>query len=424
MRPRPPGWQKTPWPRSSPRAGVRTRRRCGRFRTTTPRGCRRQAVLALLGAGSLITADDRVDLLQDPSDRSFMVRYEAVRAWARRGATARGCQPLLDTLNDDSLHIVLAALDALADSCPGNDLVTERLASETRTPPPQGSWQRQAHAFVALAKRAPNRAEVALPTFATHIQWPVRMYAARAAALMNDVAWLTRLAYDPDDNVAEVALPPLRKRLGTESDAIFVAALGRKVHATASGRPGQPYQAIRTAAIELKGSDATPQLVTALGGRARTNLGGPVRHLSRYPDGVDRAASRDGIVAETRTLTPLLKDADSEIARAAAALIGRWTGAIPEIVPVQRTLQLPSQSDLSSPDIAIVEMASGRSFRLRFDKDQAPSRSHGSSGSRRIVATTAQPSTESSRTSSFRGAARMPTSTAATARSCATSAGC
>ena len=277
---------------------------------------------------------------------------------------------------------------------------------------------------MALAKRAPNRAEVALPTFATHIQWPVRMYAARAAALMNDVAWLTRLAYDPDDNVAEVALPPLRKRLGTESDAIFVAALGRKVHATASGRPGQPYQAIRTAAIELKGSDATPQLVTALAA-ALERISADQCDTSRDTRmALIARLGEMGSVAQTRTLTPLLKDADSEIARAAAALIGRWTGAIPEIVPVQRTLQLPSQSDLSSPDIAIVEMASGRSFRLRFDKDQAPlavTRFIRLAKDRRYDGTTFHRVVPNF---VIQGAARMPTSTAATARSCATSAGC
>src|SRR5262249_27688751 len=115
---------------------------------------RRQAVLALAGAGSLITAEEQIDLIRDYlGDRSFMVRLEAVRGWARRAVRDHGCQPLLDALNDDSLHVVLAALDALADSCTKDDAITDRLVSESRTPPPQGSWQRQAHAFVAMAKR-------------------------------------------------------------------------------------------------------------------------------------------------------------------------------------------------------------------------------------------------------------------------------
>jgi len=334
---------------------------------------RRQAVLALLGAGTLVGADERLDLTAEYlSDRSFMVRYEAVRGWPRRGAATRGCQPLLDALDDDSLHVVLAAMDALADSCPGSDVITDRLTSESRTPPPQGSWQRQAHALVALAKRAPSRAEVALPTFAMHAQWPVRMYAARAAALMNEVSWLARLAADPDDNVAETALPPLRKRLGAESDAIFIAALGRKTHVTASGKPGPPYQVIRTAAVELKGADSTPQLVTALAD-ALERVSADQCDTSRDARmALITRLGEMGSVAQTRTLTPLLKDADLEIARAAATLIARWTGAVPEIAPVLRTPQLPAPAELSPDDIAIVEMESGRTFRLRFEKDQAP----------------------------------------------------
>ena len=332
---------------------------------------RREAVLALAGAGSLITDDDRVDLIRAYlGDRSFMVRYEAVRAWVRRGVRDHGCQPLLDALNDDSLHVVLAALDAMADSCPGDDQITERLVSESRTPPPQGSWHRQAHAFVAMAKRAPERAEAALPSFATHIQWPVRMYAARAAALMNDVPWLTRLAGDPDDNVVEAALPALRKRLGADSDVIFVAALGRKPRGTPPSPVARPYQVIRTAANELKGAQSNPQLVSALADalqrisadRCDTSRDVRVALIARLAE--------LGSVAQERTLTPLLTDEDPEVARLAATLIGRWTGTTPEIAPTRRQLQLPTE--LSGSDTATVEMASGRTFRLGFYTDQAP----------------------------------------------------
>jgi cyclophilin family peptidyl-prolyl cis-trans isomerase/HEAT repeat protein len=334
---------------------------------------RRQAVLALIGTGALISPDERLDRIRDfLADRSFMVRYEAVRAWARRAPRDQGCQPLLEALTDESLHVVLVAMDALADSCPGDAAITDRLTSESRTPPPQGNWQREAHAFVALAKRAPDRAQIALPTFATHIRWPVRMYAARAAASMNDVPWLTRLAADPDDNVAETALPALRKRVGAESDSAFIAALGRKPHPAGLSSGARPYQVIRTAALELKGAQSTPQLVTALS-EALQRITAEQCDTSRdVRMTLIERLSEMGSVAQVRTLTPLLKDGDPEIARVAAALIGRWTGTVPEIEPVRRTVLLPNDDELSPTQTATIEMASGRRFSMAFHMDQAP----------------------------------------------------
>ena len=120
---------------------------------------RRLAVLALSGSGSAIDDEDRIGYIRKAlSDTSYMVRLEAVRAWTRRGVKAHGCQPLLDALNDQSVHVVLAALDALGDVCRDDASITTRMASEARTPRPQGRWQREMHAFVALAKRDRERA--------------------------------------------------------------------------------------------------------------------------------------------------------------------------------------------------------------------------------------------------------------------------
>ena len=219
---------------------------------------RRLAVLALSGSGSIIQDEERIAWIRALfGDSSFMVRYEAVRAWTRRGAATHGCAPLVDALSDSSLHVVLAALDALGDLCKDEPAITERLASEARTPPPQGRWQREAHAFVALAKRDRERANIGMLTFAMHTVWQVRMYAARAAAIADDIGVLERLAADPEDNVAETALAPLRLKTGAASDSAFVAVLKRTNRTILKNVPARPYQVIRTAANSLEGSRPT-----------------------------------------------------------------------------------------------------------------------------------------------------------------------
>ncbi len=100
---------------------------------------RRLAVLALSGSASTIDDEERLgSIRRSLSDTSQMVRLEGVRAWARRGVKTHGCQPLLDALNDQSLHVVVGALDALGDACRDETAITSRMASESRTPAPQG----------------------------------------------------------------------------------------------------------------------------------------------------------------------------------------------------------------------------------------------------------------------------------------------
>ena len=86
---------------------------------------RRLAVLALSGSGSAIEDEERIGYIRKAlSDTSYMVRLEAVRAWTRRGVKEHGCQPLLDALSDQSVHVVLGALDALGDVCRDDAAIT------------------------------------------------------------------------------------------------------------------------------------------------------------------------------------------------------------------------------------------------------------------------------------------------------------
>ena len=331
---------------------------------------RRLAVLALAGSGSgaAFPEEMRLQRIRDLlGDSAQMVRIEAVRAWVRRGAPEHGCAPLLERLTDPSVHVVLAVLDALGDACPQDEGVTARLITEARADIVPGHWQRPAHALVSLAKRAPERAAQRLPSFAAHVTWQVRMYATRAAALLEDAEVLRRLAEDPVDSVAEAALFPLRKLAGSSSDDVFVAALGRQ-NRRAGMHEIRPFQVVRAAAIALENAAPSGALVEALAAA-----------LERITE-EDCETSRDirlalivrlaelGTRDQASRLTPLLKDPDPVIAGAAARAIGTWTGS-PVATDVRprraRSFSLPDLTDSAS---VLVEMESGKTFEIRFNQ--------------------------------------------------------
>ncbi|WP_420124998.1 peptidylprolyl isomerase, partial [Longimicrobium sp.] len=107
------------------------------------------------------------------------------------------------------------------------------------------SWHAGAHALVALARVAPEQARARLDALATHPDWHVRLYAARAAAVLGDSARLRTFARDRDGNVQESAIDALAKLEGHGADDVYLAALR-----------GDQAQAVRAAAVALKGSPA------------------------------------------------------------------------------------------------------------------------------------------------------------------------
>jgi len=143
-----------------------------------------------------LNEESRLQSIQEKlNDPNGQVRYEAVKAYVRRDVRSRGCGPLLDMINDHDTHAALAAIDALGDVCKEDADITIRIAAEARTPVGL-TWHREAHAFVALAKRSPERAAISMEAFASHPNWWVRMYAARAAGAAGDAVRLDKLAYD------------------------------------------------------------------------------------------------------------------------------------------------------------------------------------------------------------------------------------
>ena len=324
---------------------------------------RRLAVMGLTAAGSAVDAAIRTRLLDDAlRDRSHFVRYEAVRGWGRHETSTNGCRPLVDALSDDNLHVVLLALDLLGDRCRSDDDITDRLASEARTPPTIGEWQREAHAIVALARRSVERAAISMPAFVSHGVWQVRMHAARAAAAMNDGQTLERLAYDTHHNVRDASLAPLRRLKGSASDAAFIAAL-----------EGTDYQLLRTAAIALKGARPDKYLANA--------LGGALERVTRERKDTSRD-TRLALIERLRELggkeqlglyERLLKDFDPQIATAAAdactEVSSRQCAADPQASPRPAP---PTLAELTTRVKAIVELDTGRQFTILMHWDVAP----------------------------------------------------
>jgi peptidyl-prolyl cis-trans isomerase B (cyclophilin B) len=106
---------------------------------------------------------------------------------------------------------------------------------------------------VALASASAEDATAALAGFSESRVWQLRMYAARAAAVLKAREALVRLARDEDDNVREAAVEGLRTVAGHDADNVYIDQLSRA-----------GYQVVRVAAIALEGTPTPDPAVPAL----------------------------------------------------------------------------------------------------------------------------------------------------------------
>jgi cyclophilin family peptidyl-prolyl cis-trans isomerase len=170
-----------------------------------------------------------------------------------RGLTAQknDCGAIRLALADSAWPVRLRAADLAAAPCATDSSLVATLRGWVDALPTDASrrvmggvsWHAGAHAIVALAHLDPTDARARIGTLARHKQWQVRVYAARAAAVLSDSIRLRTFARDADDNVKEAAIDALAKLTGHTDDDIFVGALG-----------AEGAQAVRAAAIALKGS--------------------------------------------------------------------------------------------------------------------------------------------------------------------------
>ena len=166
----------------------------------------------------------------------------------------KDCNALRVALTDSAWPVRLHAADLVTASCAPDATIGTTLrgwldalpASAARRVRGGVSWHAGAHAIVALARLHPDEARKRINGLASHRLWHVRVYAARAAAVLADTTRLRELARDANDNVKEAAIEALAKLTGHDDDDIFLAALN------ATGA-----QAVRAAAVALKGSPRT-----------------------------------------------------------------------------------------------------------------------------------------------------------------------
>ena len=184
-------------------------------------------------------------------DPVAIVRIEALRALRRRNAP-NACGASVAASSDSDTNVALIAIDQLS-ACGGDASAVAYLleAVDLEDAEAPHNWHRAAHSLGALATAAPDKAMSVLPPFAASHVWQLRMYTARAAAVLKIRDVLERLASDANDNVVEAALNGLTKTAGHDADEIYVGALPREGH-----------QVIRAAAIAL---EHTPKPDAAVG---------------------------------------------------------------------------------------------------------------------------------------------------------------
>lgn len=269
---------------------------------------------AAAAATDAAITDRDVLLMRAMADRDPRVRLEALRGWGRQ-LQQTSCAPVRAALKDTDPHVRLQAIDQLGAGCPaaeGPSALASIVASLFTRP---RTWHAPAHALVSLARTQPLEAAKALPAFAAHATWQVRMYAARAAGLLADASTLTALMGDPSDNVREAALTALVEMRRPEAMTAAIDSLARP-----------DYQLVMTAVRALEdethAAKAAPALVTALGRITKEH-----KDTSRDPRmAILNRLQGHGDASQAVHLEGYLRDFDPAVAAKAAEMLTAWTG--------------------------------------------------------------------------------------------------
>jgi cyclophilin family peptidyl-prolyl cis-trans isomerase/HEAT repeat protein len=284
---------------------------------------RREAAAGL--AAMTDTAATAPLILRALSDGSGIVRLEGLRAYGRRLAVARGCDPIVRATSDTNPHVALLALDLLGTVCPAAAAHVQLLDSVAQALPPgaTGAWHRAAHALTALAARDAERARAQLPAFIVHPNFFVRTYAAAAAATLRDQAALLRLSTDAQPNVRTAAVEGLQRVVGRAADSVYIEQLEHD--------DSQLLQATVAALDSTTHAGTASALLDALDrvSRARRETSRDARVALLH------GVRRSGDASLAARLQPYLRDFDPVVADSAAQLLHAWTGTRPQIAPAQ-----------------------------------------------------------------------------------------
>jgi cyclophilin family peptidyl-prolyl cis-trans isomerase len=166
---------------------------------------RRLGILAIERAGGSLEQAWQAALRARLADRAALVRVEAVRVIGRPPATVDGCQISGDATHDPEPQVMAAAFQNLGDCAFLPEMVTylEQIATSPPESPPGGS--RAGPALEALVRAAPERARPLLQQLAVSPSPQLRLYVARAAAVLGEREVLTNLLDDAMPMVRTVA---------------------------------------------------------------------------------------------------------------------------------------------------------------------------------------------------------------------------
>lgn len=299
---------------------------------------------AAAAATDAAISDRDVLLKRAMADKEPRVRLEALRGWGRQ-LQKTTCAPVRAALTDADTHVRLQAIDQLGAGCPAAEGPSDlsSMANALSTQPRQ--WHAPAHALVSLARTQPDEARKALPRFAEHATWQVRMYAARAAGALGAIDTLTALMRDPADNVREAALTALIEQKRPEAVPAAIDSLART-----------DYQLVLTAVRALEDKTHAPQatapLVTALGRITREN-----KDTSRDPRmAILSRLQAYGDASQATNLEGYVRDFDPAVAAKAAEIVAAWTG----------TPRTPAPQPLTGPGVTMAAVSALRGKALRF----------------------------------------------------------
>ena len=241
-------------------------------------------------------------------EAAWRLRYRAL-AGQRTDCVALGA-----ALVDSAWPVRLHAADLLPATCAGNAAVLAVLASWLDRLPADlsrrerggVSWQPAAHALLALSRLRPADAGQRLAGFVTSRNSHLRVYAARAAAVMADATTLYTLGRDRDPNVREAAIEALTRLTGHADDGLYLEALEARepqvVRAAALALAGSPDTAVRirlehaSTRWVARGNDSERDVRLALlkaAGRPASDDRPPGRHVELPPEAVALALGAD-----------------------------------------------------------------------------------------------------------------------------------
>ena len=325
-------------------------------------------------------ADRDALLTRAMSDKDPRVRLEGLRGWGRL-LQKSSCAPVRAALKDADAHVRLQAIDQLGAGCPLDDKpdlsavargakvegvsphVRELLALVESLGTQPRMWHMPAHALVSLARLSPDDARKALPRFVRHPTWQVRMYAARAAAVLAAIDALTALGRDDHDNVREAALSAMIDLKRPEAVGVALDALTRS-----------DYQLVLTATRALDDKTIIARtkapLISALARITKDR-----KDTARDPRlAILNRLQSLGATGEAGNLEGYLSDFDPLVAARAAEILTEWTGKARTASPQPLTapgVTLAGVNALRGKSLRF-HMAAGGSFDIGLDVEAAP----------------------------------------------------